>query len=235
MRPRLLEMGEQHWLGDVPVAELVTRCVAALEGDLPALQRFGRDMAAVDKNFGPRAAFDLVKAFYGALFGYIEYTAVDFVSPNGLRHDLNMPLPLSGPFDVITNIGTSEHVFDIAQVYRSMHELTTPGGLMLHVQPMTGALNHGFYSISPTLFVDLARANDYDILDLSCTAFRPHPVHLPFADLAAFHDLEKAHKIPPEAFLACVFRRSVTATPFVSPQQGAYAEIISRRQHESSP
>ncbi|CCQ73615.1 hypothetical protein [Magnetospira sp. QH-2] len=205
--PRLLELGEQHWLGDVPVPDLVARCMAAAEDRPETLRRFAEDMAAVNQSFGPRAAFDLVKAFYGVVLNHRDYRAIDFVSPNGLRHDLNHPLPFKDLFDVVTNIGTAEHVFDTAQVYRTVHDHCHPNGLMIHTQPMTGQVNHGFYSVSPTLFLDLARVNDYEILELACAAFTPRGAYVPFTSLDDYKALEAANALPTKAVLSCVFRK----------------------------
>jgi hypothetical protein len=57
-----------------------------------------------------------------------------------------------GSFVCITNIGTSERIFNIAEVFSYFHRLLRPGAVVLHVLPCCGDLNHGFYSVHRTLF-----------------------------------------------------------------------------------
>ena len=66
----------------------------------------------------------------------------------------------------MTNNGTGEHIFNQASVFEWMHALCKSGGVMLHLLPMKGWLNHGFYNYNPVLFRDLAQANKYDILGM---------------------------------------------------------------------
>lgn len=80
--------------------------------------------------------------------------------------DCNEPFKLPERFDVVTNFGTAEHVFNIAAVFRSIHDALKPGGVALHVLPTFGDINHGFYNIHPTVYLDLAAANNYEIDDI---------------------------------------------------------------------
>lgn len=143
--PRVLEIGEANWYGDVPAA------------DVP-------ELAGLTGEDDP---FDVAKAFYRGFLG----ERADFVAVDGsgteraLRLDLNYPLPASlGKFGVTVNSGTAEHVFDQCQVFRTAHERTLPGGLMVHAAPASGWPDHGFYNYHPGLFRDLAAANGYEVL-----------------------------------------------------------------------
>lgn len=70
-------------------------------------------------------------------------------------------------FDIVTNNGTGEHVFDQRAVFEICHELARPlGGIIVHVLPMLPWLNHGFYNYTPVLFRDLQAANSYRMLFL---------------------------------------------------------------------
>src|SRR5262249_52950547 len=82
------------------------------------------------------------------------------------RFDLNEPVTLPRKFDVITNFGTLEHVFNPASVVKCMHDHLETGGLGLHVLPTRGDYNHGFYNIHSTWFRDLAAANRSEIVDM---------------------------------------------------------------------
>lgn len=104
--------------------------------------------------------------------GYGSYTCIDVNQRYGaLQMDLNYLLAdkykFHDEFDLVTNNGTGEHIFDQASVFRNIHALTRAGGVMLHVLPFHNYINHGFYNVQPILFHDLAVANQYKILRLS--------------------------------------------------------------------
>src|SRR5258705_5785987 len=110
---------------------------------------------------GDRPRRDCQKSYY-SLFGIHEYRSADLHDDRAdYRLDLNRPVTDANlpTFDVVTNFGTAEHVFDVAQVFASMHELLAPGGLALHVVPAFAFPNHGFYTPNPNVFVEFARAN----------------------------------------------------------------------------
>ena len=103
---------------------------------------------------------------YG-VFGYTEYRSIDLKDPRAdWRCDLNHPVEVPERFDMITNFGTGEHIFSISEVFRSMHVLLRAGGVHLHVMPVLGDVNHGFYNIHPTVYLDVAAANGYVVEDI---------------------------------------------------------------------
>ena len=107
-----------------------------------------------------------MRLFYAAM-GLTQYDAVDLSDPRAsIRLDLNEQNNLGRTFDVITNFGTAEHVFDISNVMRFMHDHLSPMGIALHVLPTRGDYNHGFYNIHSTFYRDLAAANGYQIVSL---------------------------------------------------------------------
>jgi SAM-dependent methyltransferase len=106
------------------------------------------------------------RALYRML-GFEHYRAVDLTDSRAdWRVDLNAPEPLPETFDVITNFGTAEHVFDIARVFRFVHDTLKVGGVALHSLPSFGEIGHGFFNVHPTTYFDLAAANGYAIEDL---------------------------------------------------------------------
>jgi hypothetical protein len=66
-------------------------------------------------------------------------------------------------FDLITNIGTTEHVTDQVNAFRVMHDFGKVGTRFAHSVPFTGYLNHGLYNYNPLFFVFLSAANEYEI------------------------------------------------------------------------
>lgn len=106
------------------------------------------------------------KALY-SLFGLHEYHAIDFYNPAAdFDRDLNHPVDLGRTWSVVSNFGTAEHCFNIGACFDTVHRLTAPGGLMLHVLPAMGDLDHGFYNVNPMLYGRLAYANGYEVVDV---------------------------------------------------------------------
>lgn len=98
----------------------------------------------------------------------VDYLALDiFEAEDCMLFDLNtdgVPEHLRGKFDLVTNLGTSEHVIDQYRVFLTIHELTKTGGLIYHDVPMGGYFYHGYFSYTPLFFNHLALANDYDVV-----------------------------------------------------------------------
>src|SRR5262245_49655545 len=110
---------------------------------------------------------DAQPAFY-SIFGADSYRSIDLTDPRADHAiDLNRPLPQDiGRYDVVTNFGTTEHVFNIGQTFANIHNLLKVGGIQIHTLPAYGYIDHGFYNIHPCVYVDMAGANAYDIVDL---------------------------------------------------------------------
>jgi len=97
-----------------------------------------------------------------------KYESIDANGGATILADLNLPLdPHPGQFDLVTDFGTSEHIFDIAQVWRTIHSLCKPGGLITFDKPFQGFPEHGFWKVDLTFFRDLAKANHYQIMQIN--------------------------------------------------------------------
>ena len=104
-------------------------------------------------------------AFY-ALFGLTDYESTDpYDKRADFAADLNVCNGLTKKYDVIIDCGTNEHVFNAANVFVFTHNSLKREGIMLKVLPCFGDNTHGFYNIHPTVFFDVARVNQYKILD----------------------------------------------------------------------
>lgn len=103
--------------------------------------------------------FKTTKAYYESL-GCKRYVALDVnEDKDAIIADLNEPVDLGETFDLVTNNGTGEHIFDQRMVFENAHNLSHR--YMLHVLPMLPWVNHGFFNFQPILFRDLAYANRY--------------------------------------------------------------------------
>lgn len=110
-------------------------------------------------------------ADYYRLLGFSDYQAIDVNDLYGsLVMDLNTELSSAydyhETFNLVTNNGTGEHVFNQDAIFRNVHALTAEGGIMIHSMPFYEFVNHGFYSFHPNLYTALAEANDYQLLAL---------------------------------------------------------------------
>ena len=99
--------------------------------------------------------------------GFPEYLAIDINTElRSIAMDLNFILrdkyDYTQQFDLVTNNGTGEHIFDQRTVFENMHNLCKVGGVMLCVLPFAPWINHGFYNYHPALFRDIAAANGYE-------------------------------------------------------------------------
>ena len=111
------------------------------------------------------------RAIYGAL-GFASATSVDLFPDEGPDElvDLSQPLPASfdGAFDAFLDAGTLEHVFDAPAALRWLMGSLAPRGVAIHISPMDGFANHGFYQFGPKLFARLYAANGF----AECSAWR---------------------------------------------------------------
>ena len=170
-------------------------------------------------------SFKIAKDLYKELFDCDRVMAIDMHGPTSLNLDLNQPLDLKGTFSVVYNHGTLEHIFNPAQVLRTMHDHCEVGGLMLHESPFTGWIDHGFYTIQPTLYYDLAAANSYDLRYFAVT-------HIEHGTAVEIHSREQLLKMAAAGGVAnnamlYVAMRKTKDEPFRIPMQGFYAEAIS--------
>lgn len=98
--------------------------------------------------------------------GCKRYESIDGNGQGTLLHDLNLPLPDIGTFDLVTDFGTGEHIFDQAQVWRTVHSLCKVGGYIGVIRPEQGYPAHCFYRTDECWFRDIAAANAYEIVVL---------------------------------------------------------------------
>lgn len=68
---------------------------------------------------------------------------------------------LNEKFDVILDVGTLEHIFDIPTALSNLIKMLKKGGQIILILPASGAIDHGFYSFSPTLLFDFFQNNGF--------------------------------------------------------------------------
>jgi hypothetical protein len=224
-RPRVLELGESNWYGDVTPKQLEQDIYRLIENpderDRQALRL--REIAAANR---PDVLYEMARLFFEIALQHSEYSAVDPGTPGSrYRFDLNLPLPIPERFDLVINIGTAEHIFNVHQFFKTAHELTRAGGLMMHSSPFTGWLDHGFFNFQPTFFFDLARANSYEIISFICGRINPFQ----YVQVNSHDDIPRliqAKKIPEGSHIN-VLMRKISDADFQVPVQAYYAGVLS--------
>jgi len=126
-----------------------------------------------------------------------RYVSIDGNGDGTMMADLNKPVVLE-PFDLVTDLGTGEHIFDQAQVWRTLHGLTKPSGFIAFDRPTLGYEKHCFYLTNECLFRDIAAANGYAVLWMD------------------------RKPMTRGALIRGVFQKPKTESAFLVPQQGKY-------------
>jgi hypothetical protein len=112
-----------------------------------------------------------------------SYAAIDIDgSPGSVPLDLNsaeVPAALVGKFHLVTNFGTTEHVANQLNAFKIVHDLTAPGGIMMHTLPAQGGFEHGLFNYTPKFFISLGGNNVYRWLFFD---FVPDPAAHPIPD-----------------------------------------------------
>jgi hypothetical protein len=229
----LLEFGESNWYGDMPL-DALTADIKTLVADPERRARIVATIEKAGRDEDPDDPFTIVKAVYAALFNPSRVDAIDLHgSPAALRYDLNEPVPLTERYACTLNNGTAEHVFNVGQFFKTMHERTAPSGLMVHDGPFTGWINHGFYTFQPTLYLDLAEANGYELAGMFLMDWDAHRVE-PLPDrraiLAMIKTCSATHR---SAGLVVALRKPADDWPFVMPFQGYYADRLPPEEREA--
>lgn len=94
---------------------------------------------------------------------YSNYEAPDVI------FDLNerqTPDDLARQFDVLLDSGTLEHIFNLPAALAHCVRMVKPGGRIIHLTPSSNCLDHGLYSVSPTLYADFYEASGFRLEQL---------------------------------------------------------------------
>ena len=112
--------------------------------------------------FSPRTS----SKFFYEMLGIKDYSSIDINGIyNAIPHDLNDPFTDKSKFntfDIVTDFGSCEHVFNIGECYRTLHNLLKPGGYMIVDQALLRG--NGYFKFDESFFEGIATANNYKIL-----------------------------------------------------------------------
>lgn len=96
----------------------------------------------------------------------------DIVTERGceILLDLNYPAPQEhlGQYDLVLDVGTLEHCFNVGQAAINMASLLKVGGTIFHQNPFNVG-NHGFYGFNPTWYSDFYGQAGYKLIECRLT------------------------------------------------------------------
>jgi hypothetical protein len=165
--------------------------------------------------------YGYAKIIYAKLFSTQDVASIDAGGPTAHKFDLNQPCTLNRQFTTVINHGTAEHIFNIAQVFRTMHDHCAVGGLMIHECPFTGWLDHGFYCLQPTLFWDVAHDNGYKMV-LMATEHLQSRTYKIYENREQLLEERRRGALADNLMLFVVMRKTKDEQFYV-PMQGVYA------------
>jgi SAM-dependent methyltransferase len=216
------------------MATLAIAATKALAGEALSVVELGNQTFKAREH----GNFPSTKAFYESL-GFTRYLAIDIneemdAVAMDLNSDLREAYGFTEQFDLVTNNGTGEHLFDQRQVFENVHNLCKPGGLMLHQLPAVGWVSHGHFCIQPVLYCDLAAANGYSILNCGLADAKGKIINMAPSDFGRAvkrHTRDEAmgralDRLGWENANAFCLMRKTTDDPFRIPLQGKYVADI---------
>ena len=135
------------------------------------LQSIGKDLSLIDKfpniDNWPKAPRTSSKYLYEFLLNTKEYSSLDLNGLHGaIKHDLNKPLldkKLFNKYDLVTDFGSCEHVFNVSEAYRTLHNLTKNKGIIIIDQVVFGG--NGYFTFDKSFLEGIAAANDYTVIN----------------------------------------------------------------------
>lgn len=100
----------------------------------------------------------------------IQYDSLDVaLGKKTILFDLNTDYvseKMREQYDLVVNFGTTEHVFNQYNAFKVIHDAAKEDGFIFHQVPAFGYYNHSYFTYQSIFFRDLAKANDYEIIDL---------------------------------------------------------------------
>lgn len=140
-------------------------------------------------------------------------------------HDMNLPLPNMHKlqYDFVYDGGSSEHIFNIKQVFDNINSLVKPGGCVATSAPANNQLGHGFYQFSPELYYRFySNANGYE---MTTVFLCEHQLKIPKfwlvrdpALLGKRIEIQNSSQL----YLLCMTKKKDHVTSPVIPQQSDY-------------
>lgn len=118
-----------------------------------------RSWQLVNKHYPNIDKYTTPQDFYKQI-GIDYYASIDVNSYNkSIIADLNEEYQWGAMYNLVTNNGTSEHIFNQKALFVNMRRLCKKGGVMVNCLPVN-YFDHGFYNYNPNLFFSIAKQNN---------------------------------------------------------------------------
>lgn len=194
-------------------------------------KEYGKDYIDLDPTFDPETSigrqFDKYAPFSNQFWKHIGYKhiAIDVdSSPHAIPLDLNFdncPRKYKGKYDLVCNLGTSEHICNQYQAFKVMHDLASVGGLFIHEVPAQGWFTHGLINYNMSFFWRLAKSNMYKeiMCYFDCSGYTK-PLHPDYQKLATQFNYPVPDRWNREIFDDCsifIVLQKVVDMPFTAP------------------
>jgi hypothetical protein len=140
-------------------------------------------------------------------------------------HDLNRPIPdtLKQRYTCVIDFGTMEHVFNFPTALQNATDLLEVGGSFLSATVANNFLGHGFYQLSPELFMQYLPANGFTDVEVFLVPHREFPYLFRVADPRRIKD--RVELVNAEPVMMCVLaRKAEHREEAVIPIQSSYAD-----------
>lgn len=230
--PRVLELGAQTYSANAESIVFLSRLFN--KKGIPDVSKNLEKFLSIKPAHNPRdPGVPHTSEFFKAL-GFVLYEAIDISDYGGTRiMDLNEDLAekygFNERYDLVTNLGVSEHLFNQATFFKNAHETTKVGGYMVHIVPSVHFANHGFFNYQPRFFQDMAAANNYRIVELYLAdrnnkvldLLRPSKIGMFFYPLVPFLSGDETGNL-----LVVAVLQKVSDAPFRTPLQGKYVPDV---------
>ena len=107
--------------------------------------------------------------FFFKLFNFSNVQSIDKnkYENASIIKDLNYKISkiFYNKFDAIYDGGSLEHVFNPSEALFNITRMLKKNGYVMHLTPCNNYIDHGFYSISPTLYKDFYEQNNFKIIE----------------------------------------------------------------------
>lgn len=187
----IAEIGAQQFSSEVLHDPDIMAAYAAAFGVAP----LGAEALSADGSRAEAGNAPYSKAFWDWLG--CPYMAVDYDgSSHCIQLDLNFddaPAAHHGRYQLVTNLGTTEHVANQLQAMKVIHELTAHRGIMIHTVPAQGNADHAMFNYNPKFFWALSRSCRYHIHQMRLVALEDDvPLRYNVLDFLIDHDRANA-------------------------------------------
>jgi hypothetical protein len=169
-------------------------------------------------------SFDDVLLTHKLFLAYnCDVTYIDVKKLKGIEivEDLNTLLPKAyiKKYDLVVDTGTLEHCFNYGVAFVNMCNSLKLGGKVISTAPCT-MVNHGFFNISPTLYVDAFEQNGFSLNKIYLRTFGKNSKFMSILDKAT-----SRFQVPPECGILAIATK-IQDIEFQYPVQTKYKSML---------